>query len=501
MNKLNFNWILYLIAIVILATIGIQTYWNYKNYQVNKKQLVNSVQQVLDGSVNGYYELKAMNSTIGFSFNQDMDTEFFKDDGVFDSIVKEIDLARENFGNLDSVRLNTMEGVQVFRGRYADSLIRESHNPLNKSFNNQVRIETHDHELKDSIELKDFQLLTSKVILSISSDTLNIKQLDSLVGDKLNNQNLDLNFKLVYKALDSSVSHSKEEVFKDPLEVYSKSTFLPGGSALSMQFSNETMVLLKQSMTGIIISTLLVLAIISSLFYLLKIIRNQKQLAEVKNDLISNITHEFKTPISTIGVALESIQNFDVIQDKEKTKSYLKMSEEQLKKLNTMVEKLLETATLDSDEIALSKENFDLMELFDSLAEHYRISFPEKSIVLNKPDNEFAIVADRFHFENALSNIIDNAAKYGGSEISITVTKNQGKAYSIIIHDNGAGFDPSEKDKVFDKFYRVQKGNTHDVKGFGIGLFYTKAIIEKHGGKISIDLNKTGTSFIITMPI
>ncbi|NNK71153.1 MAG: two-component sensor histidine kinase, partial [Flavobacteriaceae bacterium] len=110
MNKLNFNWILYLIAIVILATIGIQTYWNYKNYQVNKKQLVNSVQQVLDGSVNGYYELKAMNSTIGFSFNQDMDTEFFKDDGVFDSIVKEIDLARENFGNLDSVRLNTMEG-------------------------------------------------------------------------------------------------------------------------------------------------------------------------------------------------------------------------------------------------------------------------------------------------------------------------------------------------------------------------------------------------------
>ncbi|NNK70834.1 MAG: HAMP domain-containing histidine kinase, partial [Flavobacteriaceae bacterium] len=211
--------------------------------------------------------------------------------------------------------------------------------------------------------------------------------------------------------------------------------------------------------------------------------------------------HEFKTPISTIGVALESIQNFDVIQDKEKTKSYLKMSEEQLKKLNTMVEKLLETATLDSDEIALSKENFDLMELFDSLAEHYRISFPEKSIVLNKPDNEFAIVADRFHFENALSNIIDNAAKYGGSEISITVTKNQGKAYSIVIHDNGAGFDPSEKDKVFDKFYRVQKGNTHDVKGFGIGLFYTKAIIEKHGGKISIDLNKTGTSFIITMPI
>ena len=137
-----------------------------------------------------------------------------------------------------------------------------------------------------------------------------------------------------------------------------------------------------QGLSGILLSLLLSIAIISCLFYLLKTIKHQKQIAEVKNDLISNITHEFKTPISTIGVALESIKNFNVIDDKEKTKSYLEMSSTQLNKLNVMVEKLLETATLDSEDLDLNKDEIDIVVLISALLEKHKISLDDKQNII-----------------------------------------------------------------------------------------------------------------------
>ena len=247
------------------------------------------------------------------------------------------------------------------------------------------------------------------------------------------------------------------------------------------------------------ISSILVLAVISCLFYLLKIIRNQKQLAEVKNDLISNITHEFKTPIATIGVALESISNFNGIDDKEKTKKYINMSSDQLNKLNLMVEKLLETATLDSDNLSLNKELININDLLNSLLNRYSIQFPNKTFNLNLMVENLMAKVDAFHFENAVNNILDNAVKYGGDIISITLLS-KGENFDITIADNGNSIDKTNKSRIFEKFYRIPKGNTHDVKGFGIGLYYTKTIVEKHNGSINLDLSNNLTSFKITLP-
>ncbi|VAV85254.1 Two-component system sensor histidine kinase, partial [hydrothermal vent metagenome] len=261
----------------------------------------------------------------------------------------------------------------------------------------------------------------------------------------------------------------------------------------------ETKVILKRILTGILISTLLVLAVVSCLFYLLKIIKHQKQLAEVKNDLISNITHEFKTPIATISVALESIKNFNVIDDKEKTKSYLDMSNNQLSKLNVMVEKLLETATLDSESLKLIKEDCNITELLKSIIDKHQIQANGKTINFTTSDEEFIADVDVFHFENAINNVIDNAIKYGGEIISVTLTTHK-NTFEIAISDSGNTITKANKDKVFEKFYRIPKGNTHDVKGFGIGLYYTKKIIEKHQGTIQLDLNNKQTTFKISLP-
>jgi len=355
------------------------------------------------------------------------------------------------------------------------------------------------------VEKSDFEVLTSKIVISIKNDSLDLKKVDSLLKSDLDRKNINLDYSLEYN--DSIkvntnykvITHDhKRNGHKLILSNTSMSTFLPKNSELKILYENENWVVLQKSLSGIVISTLLVLAVISCLFYLLKIIKEQKQIAEVKNDLISNITHEFKTPIATIGVALESIQSFDVLKDADKTKSYLKMSNEQLSKLNTMVEKLLETATLDSENLELNLDSYNISEVITSSIEKYKIQYPDKSIsAYIEPDVMTKV--DVFHFENAVNNIIDNAFKYGGDLITVKL-KTQNRDIHLEISDNGNTLTKANKDRIFEKFYRVPKGNTHDVKGFGIGLYYSKKIIEKHQGQILLTLSNNLTSFNITLP-
>ena len=265
-----------------------------------------------------------------------------------------------------------------------------------------------------------------------------------------------------------------------------------------MHFSNALSILLKESIGNILLSLILSISLIVSLIYLLKTIYKQKQLSEVKNDLISNITHEFKTPIATISAAIESIKNFNVLEDKEKTVDYLNMSSSQLNRLTLMVEKLLETSSLDSDSLQLQFEEANINDLLKNLVERYQIQAKDKTISLIDPDTVIAKV-DPFHFENAISNIIDNAIKYGGNSIAVHLKK-EADYFEISIMDNGTSLTSAHKDKIFEQFYRVPKGNTHNVKGFGIGLFYTKKIIEKHIGSLKLELSKKQTSFKISMP-
>ena len=228
------------------------------------------------------------------------------------------------------------------------------------------------------------------------------------------------------------------------------------------------------------------------------IIKKQKQLAEIKNDLISNITHEFKTPIATVATAIEGIQNFNQTGDKAKTEKYLHISNQQLQKLNQMVEKLLETATLDSEQLIINQETIDLVKFIKRIVDKYQLLVNEKTLTFTANVSELTKDIDPFHFENAIANLIDNAIKYGGNniEISIKIILNK---IEITVTDNGGNIAKNHQDKIFDKFYRVPTGNRHDVKGFGIGLFYAKRIIEKHNGQLILIPNSKNTIFKISL--
>ena len=234
--------------------------------------------------------------------------------------------------------------------------------------------------------------------------------------------------------------------------------------------------------------------------YLLKTIYKQKQLAEVKNDLINNITHELKTPIATISTALEALKNFNALNDKEKSEKYISMANLQVNKLNMMVEKILETATLNQENSSLLKKPINISDLLENIIEKYKTINSEKTFKFISSVENSVLHVDEFQFENAIGNIIDNAIKYKEKNISIELNAIK-NTLEILINDNGNGIPKNEKEKVFEQFYRIPTGNTHNVKGFGIGLYYTKSIIEKHGGTISIVYDKnSNTTFKINFP-
>jgi len=506
MNDKRYKWILYIIVTVIITTIAIQVYWNYKNYQSNKRQLINEVQISLDKAVDDYYTDLAEQTTWGVFLDDGKQKDAFGKNSELKKIFKQIDKNKKGFKNLDSLNVDNIDGITIVKGRQVDSMMGFYHG-THKNIDS-IEYNLNQLKLNDSLDFANIGILTSKIVISLSNDSLDLKVIDSLVKTEFERKNITVNHKLHFDEgkVNRKFPTELANILKDSiintnvfLNTTSKSTFLPKGSTLQISFSNETRTILKRILGGILISTLLVLAVISCLFYLLKIIKHQKQLAEVKNDLISNITHEFKTPIATISVALESIRSFNVLDDKEKTKKYINMSSQQLDKLNIMVEKLLETASLDSDNLELKKESIDIIDLLNSITNRYKIQFPEKEFNTSFKIASLVCSVDIFHFENAINNILDNAVKYGGHIISIDLIPKD-KSLDILISDNGNTLTQTNKGRIFEKFYRVPKGNTHDIKGFGIGLYYTKTIIEKHNGSVNLELNKNLTTFKITLP-
>ncbi|MFD1162589.1 sensor histidine kinase [Hwangdonia seohaensis] len=486
MNEKKYKWILYLIVTTILLTIVVQCYWNYKNYLQNKQNFINQVQVGFDNALDTYYADLAEANQMTF-IDIETDSLNFKNrlNGLRnDSIFRKI---QEDYrGDIDK----EISGFTQINGSDSGFTFSKAENHIK-----QIKV-IKGKKAADSLKL--VKGITS-IFISIQNDTLDFKKLNPIIKNEFERKQLNINFALKHYKNDR-VFNTFNTAIESPdyLRTTSKSTFLKQNESLEIAYPNATKIILKRSALSILISTFLVLAVIGCLLYLLKIIKNQKQLAEVKNDLISNITHEFKTPIATIGVAIESIKNFNVIDDKEKTKTYLDMSNNQLSKLNIMVEKLLETATLDSDSLTLEKDHCHIADILQTIVDKHKIQ-TEKPIHFKATSDKVTAKIDAFHFENAINNILDNAIKYGGNTINIDLSQNA-IAFTVSVSDDGNTLTKANKEKIFEKFYRVPKGNTHDVKGFGIGLYYAKKIAEKHGGSIHLNLENNQTTFKITLP-
>lgn len=248
--------------------------------------------------------------------------------------------------------------------------------------------------------------------------------------------------------------------------------------------------------------TLLSVLAIAFFLYSMWIILEQKRLSELQKDFINNMTHEFKTPISSIKIASDFLANDKTLQRDTRLSRYAQIIREQNQRLNNQVEKVLNIARLEKDSIELKKEIFELNQTLQEIITNESLKLKQGNITFAPLGHEVFINADKLHFVNVVANIIDNGVKYSMNEPVVNIFLNE-DAKDLLIHikDHGIGIDKENQKKLFDKFYRVSTGDVHNVKGFGLGLYYVKNIILAHGWQIQlISAPGAGTEFIIRIP-
>ncbi len=272
---------------------------------------------------------------------------------------------------------------------------------------------------------------------------------------------------------------------------------------LEVDFINPTVYLLKQIGWQLLFSLILIIALIGTFWTLLVTIRKQNQLAMMRKAFVNNMTHELKTPVSTVMAAIESIQRYGAKDDKERMNRYLSISRQELEHLSDMIERVLQVDVAETNGVLLEKTWFDLESLIDESMENAKL-FAKKEVDIQKTTsgNSFQIFADQAHIKNVISNLLDNAIKYAGDQVKINIALSEnGDRYKLSIQDNGIGIPKAYQKGVFDLFFRVPSGNVHNVKGFGLGLAYVKQIVQQHQGTIDLSSEESvGSTFVIDLP-
>jgi len=274
---------------------------------------------------------------------------------------------------------------------------------------------------------------------------------------------------------------------------------------VSLSLDNNVLFIMKKMQWVLIASTLIIGVISWAFLYMLRTIFQQKKLSDVKNDFFNNMTHEFKTPIATVSLAVEALKNEEVFKNPTRVEEYLDISQHELKRIAAMVDKVLKMAAFEKSEINLSFQKLNIEELIEGVVATMQPQLAKKQADLRVSySGEIpAIVADRDHLASVLYNLIENSLKYTTEVPKIEIScKREQAMLQIMISDNGVGILPAYQEKVFANFFRVPTGDVHDVKGFGMGLSYVLAIVKRHGGEIKLKSKiSEGTIFTISLPI
>lgn len=259
--------------------------------------------------------------------------------------------------------------------------------------------------------------------------------------------------------------------------------------------------MMKILMLSLFFIGIIIMAFSTSLYQLVR----QKKISEIKTDFINNMTHEFKTPIATINLALDAIKNPKIIHDENKVKRYVQMIRDENKRMHGQVENVLRISKLEKNQIDISKEAIDLHDVIEEAVEHVELIIDDKKgkVSLHLRAISTEVLGSQFHLTNVVVNILENAIKYSEDAPEIDVYSESTNKYFILkIKDKGIGMSKNAQKYVFDKFYREHKGNIHNVKGHGLGLAYVKEIIENHHGTVFVESDKgKGSTFTVKLPL
>jgi two-component system phosphate regulon sensor histidine kinase PhoR len=358
-----------------------------------------------------------------------------------------------------------------------------------------------------------FDELVSVNIYNDYLEKIDTNMVDSLLKVELHDQNVKLKYefgilkfsrsKFVYPKKQELIIPLTESKYKINLSF--NNVFLEP-SVLTILFPGEDKFILKSSWFMLTGSLVVILTIIAGYYYTFSTILEQKKISLIKNDFINNMTHEFKTPISTISLACDVLSDKSIAISQNKLDKYLKVISDENKRLSLLVENVLQTAILEKGKINLNFEKIEINHLIESAITNLKLQLAKKEAAVhtNFYKDEVYIEGDKVHLTNVINNLIDNALKYSSLNRTIEIKiKTQVIPQGVVleIEDNGIGISKDNQKRIFENLYRVPTGNIHNVKGFGLGLSYVKAIIEKHFGSISVysDMDK-GSCFRVFLP-
>ncbi len=342
------------------------------------------------------------------------------------------------------------------------------------------------------------------------NDVIHAPLLDSLIRAEMGCMRINKDYVYaIYNKEDMNFAMGSFEGYRENLSLSEhqqsiKALFGKGEYYFTMFFPHQSTIIFRQIIVWMILSALFLIAVIFSFWFTIMTVFRQKKLSEMKTDFVNNMTHEFKTPIATVSLASEMLMKPEVAHSPEKTKKYAAVIFNENNRLQNQVEQVLQMAILDKGETQLRIKETDLHKLLDIIIEGFqlRVREMEGHIHTELKAIPCTIAGDKMHLTNVFSNLIDNAVKYssGAPQLSVFSESNQ-SGVTISVADKGIGISPENQKQVFKNLYRVHTGDLHDVKGFGLGLYYVKRLVEMHGGRITLqsELGK-GSVFKVFLP-
>lgn len=395
--------------------------------------------------------------------------------------------------------------------------VRNAYNLQEKQFNERVNLALSNvtHQLlsinKDESDLYNpVKQISSNYYITLINDTVNPYLLETLLKNEFVERSIKIDFEyVIYDCFTDSIVFgnyvSLDNQEQDQLQ--SKSYNIQwdrDGHYFGVYFPSKQSYIINEM--GIwLFSSSIILIIIIFFAYTISVILKQKRLSEIKNDFINNITHEFKTPISTISLSAEVLLGKNIVNEPERLANYANIIKEENNRLKNQVDKVLQLATLDKDKLKLENEKIDLHELITSSVKSFGLIVKERNGVINcnLKAEKHTFFGDRIHITNTLHNLIDNAIKYTPENPLIIISTNYHNGFiEISVQDNGIGIAKEGHKYIFEKFYRVPTHNVHDVKGFGLGLNYVKTIVEAYSGTVKlISKENEGSTFVIKLPL
>ena len=514
MSKRIFVLLLVLMSVSLIGIIFIQYFFILKNYEENNKQFSINVNYVLEETTSDVERnefrkyVRKFRDLIENEALVDVDTLSIQNLIIIDenpekreTIIYKNGVIEENL-IIPKTKSYYDDIIDVISERENISIKRLSNQREEKVFSNR-RIE--DNLSPEQFLLKVGKISKSKEVLfeSAYNDISKRNPIEERIGDinkfekiierNLERMNINLDFEYAIFDQDSITKISSEKfdlsnqsysslIFKDEndLSNYSLKVAFPGRTPFLLGS------LVSVIITSIIFTSIIIIAYVTTILLLLR----QRQISQIKTDFINNMTHEFKTPIATINLALSAIKNPKTIVNKEKVKKYLQMIYDENNRMHDQVENVLMISHLERNQLNIEKTKQDINEIIDLAISHVSLIVENNNgnIITEKDADNSMVIGNETHLINVMVNILDNAIKYNDNSPEIFIkTLNVGSRVLIEIKDNGIGMSKAVQSKIFEKFYRKQTGDLHDVKGHGLGLAYVKKIIAFHNGNITVD--------------